>query len=126
MGRAAFGPSGRGGLVDAVLQEPEEAAGSAAPALARGRGDARALRLSSAHRVVAPQVHACGADQCWSADFVSDKLSDGRSIRILTVIDQFTRECIWLEADRSMNGPKVVVALTRAIAERGARQPDRR
>lgn len=57
---------------------------------------------------------------------MSDKLSDGRSIRILTVIDQFTRECIWLEADRSMNGPKVVVALTRAIAERGARQPDRR
>jgi putative transposase len=36
------------------------------------------------------------------------------------VIDQFTRECVWLEADRSMSGPKVVAALTRAIAERGA------
>jgi len=35
-------------------------------------------------------------NQCWSADFVSDKLSDGCSIRILTVIDQFTRECVWL------------------------------
>ena len=52
-------------------------------------------------------------NQCWSADFVSDKLTDGRTIRILTVIDQFTRECVWLEADRSMNGPKVVAALTR-------------
>lgn len=65
------------------------------------------------------QAQACGPNQCWSADFVSDKLSDGRSIRILTVIDQFTRECVWLEADRSMNGPKVVAALTKAIAERG-------
>jgi putative transposase len=51
---------------------------------------------------------------------VSDKLADGRAIRILTVIDQFTRECVWLEADRSMNGPKVVAALERAITERGA------
>lgn len=47
-------------------------------------------------------------NQCWSADFVSDKLADGRAIRILTVIDQFTRECVWLKADRSMSGPKVV------------------
>jgi putative transposase len=47
-------------------------------------------------------------------------LTDGRTIRILTVIDQFTRECVWLEADRSMNGPKVVAALTEAAAERGA------
>lgn len=77
-------------------------------------------RKKIARRQRVAQAQACGPDQCWSADFVSDKLSDGRSIRILTVIDQFTRECIWLEADRSMNGPKVVAALTRAIAERGA------
>jgi putative transposase len=51
---------------------------------------------------------------------VSDKLSDGRTIRILTVIDQYTRECVWVEADRSMSGAKVVDALTRAIVERGA------
>ena len=38
----------------------------------------------------------------------------------LTVIDQFTHECVWLEADRSMNGPKAVAALNRAIAERAA------
>jgi putative transposase len=77
-------------------------------------------RKKIARRQRVPQTAAGGPNQCWSADFVSDKLSDGRSIRILTVIDQFTRECIWLEADRSMNGPKVVAALTRAIAERGA------
>ena len=77
-------------------------------------------RKKIARRQRVPQTAAGGPNQCWSADFVSDKLPDGRSIRILTVIDQFTRERIWLEVDRSMNGPKVVAALTRAIAERGA------
>ncbi len=43
----------------------------------------------------------------WSMDFVSDKLADGRSFRILTVVDQFTRECVELEADRSMTGERV-------------------
>ncbi|GAC1507520.1 MAG: hypothetical protein NVS1B11_09000 [Terriglobales bacterium] len=53
-------------------------------------------------------------------DFVSDKLGDGRSFRILTVVDQFTRECVGLEADRSMSGMKVTQALERAQMERGS------
>jgi putative transposase len=61
---------------------------------------------------------AAGANQCWSMDFVSDKLADGRSFRIFTVIDQFTRECVALEADRSMTGKKVAEALERARQER--------
>ena len=77
-------------------------------------------RKKVARRQRVPQQQACRPNQCWSADFVSDKLSDGRSIRILTVVDQFTRECVWLEADRSMNGTKVVHALRRAIEERDA------
>ncbi len=52
-------------------------------------------------------------------DFVSDKLADGTSFRILTIVDQFTRECVWLQADRSMSGAKVVAALTKVTAERG-------
>jgi putative transposase len=77
-------------------------------------------RKKIARRQRVPQSQAVRPNQCWSADFVSDKLADGRSIRILTVIDQFTRECVWLEADRAMNGPKVVAALNGAIAERRA------
>jgi len=77
------------------------------------------VRKKLARRQRVRPAQAMGPNHCWSADFVSDKLSDGRGIRILTVIDQFTRECIWLEADRSMSGPKVVAALTQAIAERG-------
>ena len=77
-------------------------------------------RKKIARRQRVAQAQAIRPNQCWSADFVSDKLSDGRSIRILTVVDQFTRECVWLQVDRSMNGPKVVVALTAAIEERGS------
>jgi putative transposase len=48
-------------------------------------------------------------------DFASDKLADGRGFRILTVIDQFTRECVLLEAERSMSGGKVAEALQQVI-----------
>ena len=74
-------------------------------------------KISRRQRV--PQGPATGPNQCWSADFVSDKLTDGRSYRILTVIDQFTRECVALEADRSLHGRHGIAALTCAITERG-------
>ena len=66
-----------------------------------------------------PQGQASAPNQCWSADFVSDKLVDGRSYRILTVVDQFTRECVALEADRSVHGKQVAAVLSGAIGERG-------
>ncbi len=62
---------------------------------------------------------ATAPDHCWSMDFMSDKFADGRSFRILTVVDQFTRECVCLEADRAMTGMKVAQALEQAKAERG-------
>lgn len=76
-------------------------------------------RKKIARRQRVPQSIAAAPNQCWSADFVSDKLADGRSYRILTVVDQFTRECVALEADRSMHGTHVTTALTKAIEERG-------
>jgi len=74
-------------------------------------------KISRRQRVA--QGPATAQNQCWSADFVSDKLTDGRCYRILTIIDQFTRECVAMEADRSQHGGHVVAALTRAITERG-------
>jgi len=76
-------------------------------------------RRKIARRERLPQPLAGKPNQCWSMDFVTDKLVDGRAFRILTVIDQYTRECVWLEADRSLSGVKVAAALTAAIAERG-------
>jgi putative transposase len=58
-------------------------------------------------------------NQRWSMDFVSDRLVDGRWFRILTVVDQFTRECLCAHADRSQTGEKVSERLERVIARRG-------
>ena len=60
------------------------------------------------------------ANQRWSMDFVSDRLVDGRWFRILTVVDQYTRECLCTHADRSQSGEKVSEQLQRVIAQRGA------
>jgi hypothetical protein len=77
-------------------------------------------RRKMARRRPVPSGIAARPNQCWSKDFVSDKLADGLSFRILTVVDQFTRECVELEADRSMTGIKVAHALNRAKLERGS------
>jgi len=58
-------------------------------------------------------------NQRWSMDFVSDRLADNRWFRILTVVDQYTRECLCLQADRSQTGEKVVEQLKRLVALRG-------
>ena len=78
-------------------------------------------RKKTARRERSPQPLASRPNECCSMNFVSDKLADGTTFRILTVIDQFTRECVCLAADRSMSGAKVVVALVRAGAERRIR-----
>jgi putative transposase len=57
-------------------------------------------RRKMARRQRVATTMASGASQCWSMDFVSDKLADGRSFRILTVVDQFARECACLVADQ--------------------------
>jgi putative transposase len=75
-------------------------------------------KIARRQRVARPM--ASGGNEAWSMAFVSDKLADGRGIRILTVVDQFTRECIGLEPDRRMSGMKVAHALERAKGERGA------
>jgi putative transposase len=59
-------------------------------------------------------------NQRWSMDFVSDRLVDGRWFRILTVVDQYTRECLCAHADRSQTGEKVSEQLERVMALRGA------
>jgi putative transposase len=74
-------------------------------------------RKKIARRQRLPAPVATRANQCWSMDFVSDKLADGRAFRILTMVDQFTRECVCLQADRAMSSAKVVEALTVAIGE---------
>jgi putative transposase len=53
-------------------------------------------------------------------DFGSDRLVDGRWFRILTVVDQYTRECLCTHADRSQTQEEVSAQLERVRALRGA------
>jgi len=62
------------------------------------------------------------ANQRWSLDFVSDQMTDGRRFRILTVIDNCTRECLALVADTSLSGARVARELDEIIRRRG--RPD--
>ncbi|TWI18763.1 putative transposase, partial [Bradyrhizobium yuanmingense] len=55
----------------------------------------------------------------WSLDFVSDQVTDGRRFRILTVVDDCTRECLALVADTSLSGARVARELDRLVMERG-------
>ncbi|CCD89722.1 protein of unknown function; Putative transposase (fragment) [Bradyrhizobium sp. ORS 285] len=45
------------------------------------------------------------ANDRWSLDFVSDRMTDGRRFRILTVVEDCTRECLALVADTSLSAP---------------------
>ena len=56
----------------------------------------------------------------WTMDFISARLANGRMFRILTAVDQFTRECVALQADFSMSGSKVAEFLDQARQERTA------
>ena len=56
---------------------------------------------------------------CWSLDFVHDQMTDGRRFRVLTVVDNCTRECLALAPDTSISGMRVARELDRVIAWRG-------
>lgn len=58
------------------------------------------------------------ANQQWALDFLEDSLASGRKIRLLSVIDIFTREALALEVDTSLPGRAVVRVLTRLGAQR--------
>ncbi|HEV2716788.1 MAG TPA: IS3 family transposase [Terriglobales bacterium] len=55
----------------------------------------------------------------WSMDFVSDCVSTGRVIRMLTVVDECTRECPVIEVDTALGGLRVRRVLDRIASERG-------
>jgi putative transposase len=74
-------------------------------------------------RVGQPAYLATEPNQQWSLDFVHDRLANGRTIRVLTVVDTFTRECLALEVDTCLPSRRVTRALDRVISECG--RPER-
>ena len=58
-------------------------------------------------------------NQRWSMDFVADSLLNGRRLRVLTVVDDFSKECPVLEVDHSLTGKRVTRVLERVALTRG-------
>lgn len=58
-------------------------------------------------------------NECWSMDFMHDQLEDGRSFRLLNVIDDFNREGLGIEVDLSLPSERVKRALEQIIEWRG-------
>lgn len=68
------------------------------------------------------KVIATAPNQSWSMDFVSDGFVDGRRLRCLNIVDDFTRECLAIEVDTSLPGRRVVSVLERLAEFRGLPQ----
>jgi putative transposase len=72
-----------------------------------------------------PDQNAChlrpsrGKDDVWTWDFIFDRTSDGRSLKWLSIVDEYTRECLALEARRGMTAEDIRIILAGVAAWRG-------
>jgi transposase InsO family protein len=73
-----------------------------------GNSDNGIARRKAAHK-----------DHVWAWDFIFDRTENGRSIKCLSVVDEFTRECLALEVQRSMTAGDVVDVLVELATLRG-------
>jgi putative transposase len=62
---------------------------------------------------------AVRVNHVWSIDFIFDRTSNGRSLKILSLIDEYTRECIALEVSRRFTGDDLVDLLADVFSIRG-------
>jgi putative transposase len=61
-----------------------------------------------------------GANQVWAYDFVFDACANGQTLKCLTVVDEFTRECLAIEVGGSIRSGRVIEVLSRLVSVRGA------
>jgi putative transposase len=69
-----------------------------------------------------PLLVRSAANQEWALDFVHDAVACGRAIRVLSVVDAYTRECLALEVDTSFASRRVTRVLEAIVVERGLPQ----
>ena len=68
------------------------------------------------------RLRPCWPNHVWSYDFMSARTHDGRAFRILTIIDEYTRECLAIEVGRRLDADAVLYRLTELFVSR--RPPD--
>jgi len=74
-------------------------------------------RLPTRHPL--PLAVPAAMNECWSADFMSDALWDGRRFRTFNVVDDFNREALTIAIDFSLTAERVVRELDQIAAQRG-------
>jgi putative transposase len=82
----------------------------------------RACKSRRARPVQAQRVRATKPNEVWSYDFVHDRLENGMGLKLLTVLDEFTRECLGLLVERSITAAGVIGFLEVLMLKRG--QPE--
>lgn len=70
-------------------------------------------------RLRQPKHLVTAMNQIWCIDFVTDALFDGRKLRALTVVDNYTRESLAIDVGQSLKGEDVLATLNRTVATRG-------
>ena len=73
--------------------------------------DGSCIRLRPTHK-----------DHVWSYDFVAERTSDGRAIRMLNIIDEYTRECLAIRVDRKITASDIIDTLADVFIKRGTPQ----
>jgi putative transposase len=68
----------------------------------------------------ATRRRASHRNQVWSYDFIEDQTADGKKLKMLPIVDEFTRECLTIEVERSMTAKDVVETLAYLFELRGA------
>jgi putative transposase len=70
--------------------------------------------------VPAERLRAERPDQVWAFDFQFDQTADGRALKLLNIVDEFTREALEMLVERNIDSDTVTATLDRLVAERGA------
>ena len=71
--------------------------------------DGSCIRLRPAYR-----------DHVWSYDFVADRTSDGKAMRIINIIDEYTKECLAIKVNRKITSSDVIDTLADLFIQRGS------
>ena len=79
----------------------------------------RRTRRKRLQRMLRPRPVLTAANQEWAIDFASDVAASGQRLRIFSVVDSYTRECLALEVDTSMPSRRLTRTLTGIIEGRG-------
>lgn len=66
------------------------------------------------------RLRPCWRNHVWAYDFVMDRTHDGKAFRMLTVIDEFTRECLAIHVARSLKHDDVLACLTDLFTRHGS------